>query len=98
MDRVDQFVMPEPALTPEAEIARAIASLRPVLQRDGGDVELVAVDGDIVVVDMKGACSGCVLASVTIAGLRKRLIEALGRPVKVVPRAAIALIKRETAA
>jgi Fe-S cluster biogenesis protein NfuA len=96
MDRLK--TLPEPSATLEADIRTAIADLRPILQRDGGDVELVAVEGDIVVVDMKGACSGCVLASVTIAGLRKRLIEAVGRPLKVVPRSAMALIKRSVAA
>lgn len=71
-------------------IAGALAELRPHLKRDGGDIELVAVDGDMVVVDMKGSCSGCVLASVTVAGVRKRLIEKIGRPLRVVPLAALA--------
>jgi NifU-like protein len=82
----------------ETEIARAIADLRPTLQRDGGDIQLVGVDGDIVIVDMKGACSGCVLASVTVAGIRKRLIDRIGRPLKVIPRSAMALFRKEAAA
>lgn len=91
-------VAPNPAVDFEAEIVKAIAELRPTLQRDGGDIQLVAVDGDIVIVDMKGACSGCVLASVTVAGIRKRIIDRIGRPVKVVPRSAMALFKKEVAA
>lgn len=99
MDRYgDPIVTPEPAETLTAAIEKAIADLRPIMQRDGGDIELVAIDGDVVVVDLKGACSGCVLASVTLAGVRKRIIEAAGRPVKVVPRAAMALIKPMAAA
>ena len=82
----------------EAEIAKAIAELRPILLRDGGDIALVAVDGDIVIVDFKGACSGCALVSVTLAGVRKRLIDTIGRPLKVVPRSVMALMKREAAA
>jgi NifU-like protein len=97
MDRVLEDIPAAPADL-EAEIIQAIADLRPTLQRDGGDIQLVAIDGDIVVVDMKGACSGCVLASVTVAGIRKRLIDRIGRPVKVVPRSAMAPFKKEAAA
>lgn len=71
-----------------ALVEEAIAELRPTLQRDGGDIELIAIEGDMVVVDMKGACSGCVLASVTIAGVRKKIIDKAGRPLRVVPLAA----------
>lgn len=100
MDRVSEDIAmtPDPSSQFESRITKAIAELRPILQRDGGDIELVAVDGDVVVVDFKGTCSGCVLASVTLAGVRKRLVDAIGRPLKVVPRAAMALIKREAAA
>jgi Thioredoxin-like proteins and domains len=66
----------------------ALAELRPTVQRDGGDIELVTIEGDMVVVDMKGSCAGCVLASVTLAGVRKKIIEAAGRPVRVVPLSA----------
>lgn len=72
----------------EAAVIAAVAELRPTLQRDGGDIELIAIDGDMVVVDMKGSCVGCVLASVTLAGVRKKIIEAVGRPVRVVPLSA----------
>jgi NifU-like protein len=95
MDRAIEDIAP---VDLETEIAKAIAELRPTLQRDGGDIQLVAIDGDIVIVDMKGACSGCVLASVTVAGIRKRLIDKIGRPLKVVPRSAMALFKKEAAA
>jgi Fe-S cluster biogenesis protein NfuA len=78
-------------------IARAIADLRPILQRDGGDIELVTIDGDLVVIDLKGACTGCVLASVTVAGIRKRIVDLVGRPLRVVPLSATT-IRRESAA
>lgn len=70
-------------------IEAAIDELRPRLRRDGGDIALVAVDGDMVVVDLKGTCTGCVLSSVTLAGIRKRLIDVTGRPLRVVPLSAI---------
>jgi NifU-like protein len=39
--------------------------IRPLLQRDGGDLELVDVDGDRVVIAFRGLCAGCASASVT---------------------------------
>ncbi len=39
--------------------------IRPLLQRDGGDLELVDVDGDRVTVAFRGLCAGCASAAVT---------------------------------
>lgn len=66
-------------------IAEAIEDLRPHLQRDGGDCELVAVEGDVVRVRMRGACIGCQFASATISGVQERLIARLGMMLRVVP-------------
>ena len=68
-----------------AAIERALAALRPRLKADGGDCQLVDVVDDVVRVRLTGACVGCQLASMTVLGVRMRLIEALGFPVKVVP-------------
>jgi NifU-like protein len=46
--------------------------LRPGLQADGGDLELVDIDGDRVLVKLKGACAGCPGAETTL----KRWVEA----------------------
>ncbi len=70
-------------------IQGAIDELRPHLQKDGGDIDLVDVDGDTVVVDLKGACTGCAMSSVTIAGVQQKLMETLGRPMRVVPSSAM---------
>ncbi len=40
-------------------VERAVADVRRILQRDGGDIELVAIEGAVVRVRMKGACAGC---------------------------------------
>ena len=48
------------------QIKAAIDEIRPGLQADGGDVELVAVEGGLVKVRLKGACSGCPMAQVTL--------------------------------
>jgi Fe-S cluster biogenesis protein NfuA len=79
----------EPPADRRAKIESAIAELRPRLQRDGGDIQLIAIDGDMVVVDLKGSCAGCALSSLTLAGVRKRLIELVGRPLRVVPLSAV---------
>jgi NifU-like protein len=68
-----------------AAIEDALAALRPRLRADGGDCELVDVVDDVVRVRLTGACVGCQLVSMTVLGVRMRLIEALGFPIKVVP-------------
>ena len=83
-----------PAVTLYDLVEKAIAELKPHLNRDGGDIELIAIEGDMVVVDLTGNCTGCILASVTLAGIRKKLIDAVGRPLKVVPLSATT-IRRE---
>ncbi len=42
-----------------AAVERAIEDVRRILQRDGGDIELIGIDGTRVQVRMKGACAGC---------------------------------------
>jgi NifU-like protein len=68
-------------------IETVIESIRPQLQADHGDVELVDVDGKTVYVNMTGACSGCQMASMTLGGIQQRLMEDLGEFIKVVPAA-----------
>jgi len=86
---------PEPAVAAESgsmttlqrirRIETVIESIRPQLQADKGDVELIDVDGKNIYVKMTGACSGCQMAAVTIGGIQQRLIEELGEFVKVLP-------------
>jgi NifU-like protein len=66
-------------------IEEVIGELRPYFKRDGGDCELVDVDGDHVYVRLTGACNGCQMEAQTLNGVRERLSEKLGRPTLVVP-------------
>ena len=66
-------------------IEMVLESLRPQLMADGGDVELVEVIDNTVYVNMTGACSGCQMAAMTVAGIQQRLMEELGEFIKVVP-------------
>jgi len=49
------------------KVEKAIEKIRPHLQMDGGDIELVDVTPDgIVKVRLKGACSGCPMSKITM--------------------------------
>ena len=49
--------------------------IRPLLQADGGDVELVDVEGNRVIVSLRGVCAGCLMADVTVNNIEKKLKE-----------------------
>jgi Fe-S cluster biogenesis protein NfuA len=57
------------------KVEEVLGMVRPMLVRDGGDVELVGVDEDgTVSVKLKGACNGCAMASMTLKmGIEKIL-------------------------
>lgn len=67
------------------KIEAALDEIRPMLQRDHGDVELVDVDGKNIYVKLVGACVGCQLATATVGGIQQKLMENLGEFVKVIP-------------
>jgi len=48
------------------KVEAALEQIRPALQADGGDVELVGVDEGVVSLKLTGACSGCPMASMTL--------------------------------
>jgi Fe-S cluster biogenesis protein NfuA len=48
------------------KIETALADIRPALQADGGDVELVDVENGIVRVRLTGACGGCPMSQMTL--------------------------------
>jgi len=49
------------------KVEDALAQVRPALQRDGGDVELIDVaDDGIVTVKLQGACAGCPMSQMTL--------------------------------
>jgi len=51
----------------QEKIEQALNKIRPALQADGGDVELVEVGQDGVVrVRLKGACGGCPMSQLTL--------------------------------
>ncbi|MBN2238922.1 MAG: NifU family protein [Dehalococcoidales bacterium] len=49
------------------KVEEVLGMVRPMLNRDGGDVELVDVDDDgTVSVKLTGACNGCAMATLTL--------------------------------
>jgi NifU-like protein len=58
--------------------------IRPALRQDGGDLELIDVDGDTVKVRFCGACSGCIISEVTLKDVvEARLKENVSEDIRV---------------
>ena len=65
------------ALTLE-NVERALDELRPYLMADGGNVEVVEIDGPIVKVRLQGACGSCPSSTMTLKmGIERKLREAI---------------------
>jgi Fe-S cluster biogenesis protein NfuA len=63
----------------EEKVREILDKIRPSLQADGGNVELLEITEDnIVKVKLTGACSGCPMSQMTLKmGIEKALKEAL---------------------
>ncbi|HOI84947.1 MAG TPA: NifU family protein [Acholeplasmataceae bacterium] len=58
------------------QVLALITKVRPYLQRDGGDIEVLNVEDGIVYVKMLGACDGCMALDVTLKqGIETMLLE-----------------------
>ncbi|MDJ0715513.1 MAG: NifU family protein [Prochloraceae cyanobacterium] len=63
------------ALTSE-NVEQVLDDLRPYLMADGGNVELVDIDGPIVKLRLQGACGSCPSSAMTLRmGIERRLRE-----------------------
>jgi toxin CptA len=58
----------------ENEIKEALGEVRSILMRDGGDLDFVRLEGDAVVVRLKGACAGCPRAALDLKGVVEALL------------------------
>jgi Fe-S cluster biogenesis protein NfuA len=60
----------------DARVREVIDSVRPYIQADGGDIELVAIEGDVVKVKLRGACASCPMSQMTLkAGVERHMRE-----------------------
>ena len=58
------------------KVKTALEKIRPALQRDGGDIELVDVVDGVVKVRLTGACGGCPMSQMTLKmGVERSLKE-----------------------
>ncbi len=58
------------------KVEATLAQIRPVLQADGGDVELVDVNDGVVKLKLKGACGSCPMSTITLKqGIERTLKE-----------------------
>ncbi len=57
------------------KVEAALAQIRPALQADGGDVELVDVSQGVVKLRLKGACAGCPMSTMTLKQGIERILK-----------------------
>ena len=68
------------------KVEKVLDEIRPMLMRDGGNVELVSIDGGVVKVRLQGACAGCPMSQMTLRnGIEKVLKEKIPEVTAVVP-------------
>ncbi len=58
------------------KVEKVLAKVRVTLQQDGGDIELVSVEGGVVKVRLKGACAGCPMSQMTLANFVEKELKA----------------------
>jgi Fe-S cluster biogenesis protein NfuA len=70
--------------TIEQKVQAALAEIKPQIQADGGDIDLVAIEKDTVKVRLRGACAGCPMSALTLKQGVERLIKARVPEIKTV--------------
>jgi Fe-S cluster biogenesis protein NfuA len=58
-----------------AKVQATLEQVRPSLQADGGDVELIEGEGTVAKVRLQGACHGCPMAAMTLQMGIERVIK-----------------------
>jgi Fe-S cluster biogenesis protein NfuA len=53
-------------MTVEDRVREALDVIRPAIQMDGGDIELIGIDGGTVTVRLLGTCEACPISPVTL--------------------------------
>ena len=76
LDRQKRYGPGDPRPDPAA-VAEAVQTVRHILHRDGGDIELVEIVERDVRVRMKGACAGCPNAVIDLKQVVERIVGAV---------------------
>ncbi|PJC87613.1 Fe-S cluster assembly protein NifU [Vibrio sp. HA2012] len=81
----------EPVISQKAMLQRirvveaVLDEIRPAVIADGGNIQLVDIEDDLIFVSMSGNCSGCGLSGLTLATIENKVSQALGVAVTVFP-------------
>jgi Fe-S cluster biogenesis protein NfuA len=59
----------------QEKVEEILAKVRPALERDGGNVELVGVEDGTVKVKLVGACAGCPMSTMTLKNGIERILK-----------------------
>lgn len=58
----------------EAKVKKVLDEIRPYIQMDGGDVDFVKIEDNVLYLQMVGACHGCPSAAMTLKmGIERRI-------------------------
>jgi len=57
------------------KVEAVMNKIRPMLQADGGDVELVEIEDGVVKVRLQGACAGCPMSQMTLRNGIERILK-----------------------
>jgi len=57
------------------KVEAVMNKIRPMLQADGGDVELVSIEDGVVTVRLQGACAGCPMSQMTLRNGIERILK-----------------------
>ncbi len=57
------------------QVQQVLEKIRPSLQADGGDVELVDIEEGVVKVRLQGACAGCPMSQMTLKNGIERILK-----------------------
>jgi len=60
----------------EKKVREALGEIKPRIQADGGDIDLVAVEKNTVKVRLRGACAGCPMSALTLKQGVEKLVKA----------------------
>ena len=67
-----------------SQVKEALKELRPKLQADGGDIELLGIENGIVKVRLRGACASCPMSTMTLKmGVERYLMKKIPEIVRV---------------
>jgi len=70
--------MPQSSSDILSRVESALESIRPYLKADGGDLRVLRIKGDVLEIELLGACSSCAISPMTLkAGIEETVKKAV---------------------